>query len=1102
MRVHVRSLAFVLVLFLAFTARPASAQTTYATITGTVTDGSGAVIPGATVVATNVETGVTTSTTTNHEGVYAVPQLREGPYLLSIKAQGLREFIETNILLVARDIRRIDARLEVGTVETAITVIGTTAPIEVETPRISDVRTAEQLRTLPLNDPGVYSFLAISPMLSQRSGTYTFAGSRANQSQFAIDGNSMSDGVTDAPIGPLANYIESFKEVKLDLASNSAEFSSLGQVTIVSKSGTNRVSGALFDYYQSPNLRASDPFSGNRQAGVVHFPGAAAGGPIAIPKLYDGHGRTFWFASGETVTGSAASVDLNPTVPLAAWRSGDFSALGRPIRNPFTGEIYQDGRIPASALNPMALKIQDRFYPLPNTGNTSVLQSNNFRDTLPTDRAQPYYVTGRIDHNFTDVDRVYGRYTYYQSTNPVWEGNLPSFGQRDTLRHDTALTVSYTRILGASLVNESRVGHAFNNNPVAGPVNGLDVVRSLGLVGLAPGLPDVSGLLKVSFPGSGLTGLSQIDWNNPGFLNRVDQFQNQTTWLRGKHSLKLGAEIRHIDWEDVSASPNLFGSVDFTGRFTAVPGIANSGSPYADFLFGVPTTAARAFPPIGSRRYRWTYDFFTQDDWKATQNLTLSLGVRYDLHPGWIERDDRQAFFDFASGNIVVPDGGLSHVSPLLPAGYVNVVTAGSLGLPSRTLLRTDRNNIAPRLGFAYRPFGGTRTVVRGGYGLYYDLIPIDIWAGRAPFTFEETTFTNPTTPTVVLPTVFPATGTSGPATIGLPLAANPNLRLPYTHQLNATVEHERWGAAFRVSYVATLGRDMWYTRDANAPQPDGRLYVDKPRPFPQYPDISYVDNGATHDYHGVTVEVERRMSKGLFFQTAYTAARDMGETQEWTTRIENPFDLGGERGRDTATPAHRLTTAVMYELPFGREQKWMTNAPRAVDLALGGWEVSAVGYQQTGGYLTPTISIPDPTGTRYTSTATRPIVSLRPDQLFDPNLADPTIAAWYDISAFAGAPIGRFGTAARGAIEGPGLNVWHGGLHKRFRLADRPGAPTLRIELTTTNLFNTAQWANPNLNVTPTNVSAGRVTAVGGAAGSIQQANMRRARLGFRLEW
>src|SRR5438067_4541222 len=246
MRVHVRSIASGLIVLLAFTARAASAQTTYATITGTVTDGSGAVIQGATVIARNVETSVPTTTITNREGVYTVPQLREGPYLLSITAPGLREFIETNILLVARDVRRIDARLEVGTVETAITVTGTSAPLELETPRISDVRTADQLRTLPLNDPGAYSFLAISPMLSQRSGsTYTFAGSRANQSQFAIDGTSMSDGVTDAPIGPLANYIESFKEVKLDIANNSAEFSSLGQVTMVSKSVTNRLTGGL-----------------------------------------------------------------------------------------------------------------------------------------------------------------------------------------------------------------------------------------------------------------------------------------------------------------------------------------------------------------------------------------------------------------------------------------------------------------------------------------------------------------------------------------------------------------------------------------------------------------------------------------------------------------------------------------------------------------------------------------------------------------------------------------------------------------------------------------------------------------------------------------
>jgi hypothetical protein len=1109
MPVRLRSLAASTAIVLVLTAWRASAQTTFATITGTVTDSSGGVIGGAEVVATNVETSIATKTTTNSDGVYIVPQLREGPYMLSISAPGLREFLATNILLVTRDVRRIDATLEVGVLAEAVQVTGGATPIELETPRVSDVRTAEQLRTLPLNDPGIWSFLAVTPTVSLRSGVYSFAGSRYNQSQFAIDGTSMSDGVGESPVGPLANYIESFKEVKIDLANNSAEFPSLGQVTIISKSGANRFSGALFDYYQGPSFRARNPFSGQRQAGWLHFPGFAIGGPIVVPKVYNGRARTFWFVSGETVDGSAASVDLNPTVPIEAWRRGDFSALGRPIRNPFTGEVYADGRIPASALNPVALKIQDRFYPLPNTGNTAVLQSNNFRETLPVDRSKPYYWTARMDHDFNAANRMFGRFTLHQSTNPVWEGNLPAFGMRDQLRKNRALTLSYTRILGSTLVTEFRGGHTFNNNPISGPLNGLEVADFLGLRGLAPGLPDVSGVLKVNFPGSGLTGLSQVDWTNPGFLNRIYQFQNQTTWQRGTHTVKSGAEIRRIDWEEVVPSPNLFGAVDFTGRFTAVPGIAASGHPYADFLFGVPNTASRGFPPIPAQRRRWTYDFFAQDDWKVTRDLTVNLGLRYDLHPGWFERNDRLAFFDTASGRIVVPDGGRDSVSSLMPTGYVDVVTARSLGLPARTLIRTDRNNVAPRVGFAYRPFGGARTVVRGGYGLYYDMMPIDLQAARAPFVFSETPFTNPTTPTVVLPMVFPIAGTSGPATIGLPLAVNPDIQLPYSHQWNATVEHERWNTGFRVSYVATLGRAMWYTRDANAPMPDTRLYIEKPRPYPQYPDISYADNGGSHDYHAVTFEAERRFSKGLFFQIAYTAARDLADTGGntpsgvlWDARIENPFDLQNERGRDVATPTHRVTSAVMYDLPFGRERTWLANASRPVDAAIGGWQLSLVAYQQTGGSLTPTISVPDPTGTRYTTTATRPIVSLRPDQLRDPNLDDPTIAAWYDITAFAAPPIGRFGTALRGAVEGPGLNLWHLGLHKRFRLTDRAAGPTLRIELTTTNVFNKAQWANPNMNVTPTNVSAGRVTAVGGGFGFIQQADMRRMRLGARLEW
>jgi hypothetical protein len=202
------------------------------------------------------------------------------------------------------------------------------------------------------------------------------------------------------------------------------------------------------------------------------------------------------------------------------------------------------------------------------------------------------------------------------------------------------------------------------------------------------------------------------------------------------------------------------------------------------------------------------------------------------------------------------------------------------------------------------------------------------------------------------------------------------------------------------------------------------------------------------------------------------------------------------------ATPDHRVTSAVMFDLPFGRDRTWMRDAPWLLDAAVGGWQFSAVGYMQSGSYLTPTISVPDPTGTRFTTAATRPTITIRPDQLRDPNLEDPTIAAWYDVSAFGAPAIGRFGTAGRGAIEGPGLNVWHFGIHKRFRLADRAGAPTFRIELTTTNVFNEPQWANPNLNVTANNVTAGRITAIGGGAGSIQQAGMRTMRLGLRVEW
>ncbi|HKC85957.1 MAG TPA: TonB-dependent receptor [Blastocatellia bacterium] len=1078
------------------------AQTTYATITGTVTDANGAILPGVRISVRSMETNISSETVSNEEGVYTITQLREGTYTLSARASGFREFIAKDILLVARDVRRLDINLALGEMKETVQVSAGATLIETETPRIGDTRTANELKTLPLNTRGIWAYLSLSPMIVQRAGgsTISFAGSRSNQSQWSIDGTTMSDGVNETQIGPLANFIESFKEVKIDLANNSSEFGTLGFVTLISKSGDNDFHGSVFDYYTSPILRTRNPFATQRSGGVNHNIGFSASGPIYLPKLYNGKDRTFWFISAETTTGSQATSNLNSSVPLEAWRRGDFSALGIQLRNPFTNEVYPDGKLPPTLINPVAKKIQDRFYPLPNFGDVNAFTSGNFRLTVPRPFNTPKYLVGRFDQKFGSKDTVYARYTVHQQVVADWEGDLPSFGPRRQFRRNKALTVSYGHTFSPTLLNEFRFGHTFNNNPLEGPLNGLEVVKDLGIQGLAPDLPNIGGVFRVNFSGIGLTGLSQINWTRPGFLNKIRQLQDQVSYFRGKHSFKMGAEIRKVRWDSAGAGNSLFGNVTFGNTYTRVPGVSNSGHPYADFLLGVPTSASREFPPLLIERSRWMYEFFFQDDWKITPRLTVNLGLRYEYHPVWQEDKGLQASFDIRSGKIAVADAGFSKISPLVPPGYVEIVKASSLGLPSWTLVRTDKNNFAPRTGIAYRL--SNHTVARAGFGIYYDTTPINPSAGGVPFRIGEPGFTNTTpTPTLVLPQAFPATGTGGPSTISLPAAINPDLQLPYSQQWNLTVEHQRWNTGFRLSYVGANTRQMRYDFNINAPAIDDRLYINKPRRFPSYPGISYFDNGANHNYHALSLEAERKLAQGLYYQTSYTWARDVGDATEGS--IENPFDRGRERAVDQSIPTHRFNNAVIYELPIGPGRKWLSDAPRALELAIGGWQISAITYFQTGMFLTPTISIPDPTGTVFTTSANRPLVTIRPDQLRNPNLSNPTIDRWFDPSAFAAAPIGRFGTSARGAIIGPGTNVWHVGFHKYVTFKDNPRIPKFRVELTSTNFFNHPNWANPDTNLS----NAGSVATIRGVGGpntasTGDQAGQRSLRLGLRIEW
>ncbi|MCL5743176.1 MAG: carboxypeptidase regulatory-like domain-containing protein, partial [Acidobacteria bacterium] len=780
---------------------PSQAQTTFATITGTITDSTGAAVPGAAIVATHKDSNYSYTTQSNATGAYTLAQLLEGEYTLRVKAGGFKEFVAQRLRLVSLDVRRLDVQLEVGAVETTVEVTAGATLIETETARISDAKSAQQINSLPLNTRSLWNFIGLSPGVVQAGGgssTRRFAGSRANQSDASIDGITLSNQYDGTQISPLVSQVESFEEVRIDMANNTAEFGGIGQVTIVSKSGSNDLHGAAFDYYATPWFRARNPFAAQRGTGIRHNPGFSLGGPVYLPKLYDGRNRSFFFQSFETTRGSLILQNRNATVPLEAWRSGDFSRESA-IRDPFNHNTPFGGNaIPASRLNPVSLKIQQRFYPLPNFGDTTRISANNHR--IQSQRAfdPNTYVTTRGDHRFNDKHFLFGRYIWNRSHSRAYDSSLPAIGQRWQTRETRGINVSYTYTIKSNLLLESRWGFAFNNNPRNGPLMGLEVVKDLGLTGLSPNLPDVNGVFQVSFSQLGITGISQTQWRHPGFKNFAQQFQEHVSWFRGRHNLKVGLIAGRTLYEDWQMPSNLFGAATFSNRFT--------GHPYADFLLGIPTSSSRAAAPFLINRVRWNWDFFVTDEWKMRQNLTLNIGLRYELHPAWVEANGRQAAFDVSSGKIVVPNGALGRVSPLLPKGYVEVAEASSLGFDAKRVLTNEYNNLAPRLGIAWRPFG-PRTVIRTGFGIFYDIVPRAVSAGGAPFIINEPSYTNTQPiPNVILPAVFP-TSVAGPRTISLPGAYRRDLRTPYSMQYNFTVEHERWHTGFRASYVGTNTR-------------------------------------------------------------------------------------------------------------------------------------------------------------------------------------------------------------------------------------------------------------------------------------------------------
>ncbi|MBI4876083.1 MAG: carboxypeptidase regulatory-like domain-containing protein [Acidobacteria bacterium] len=1094
MRVFVsRLLLFALILAL-LGACTLSGQSTFATITGAVTDPNGALVPGVKVEITHQGTNYRYSAVSNDVGQYTLANIREGVYDLRAAISGFQEVVVTEIRVAGRDLRRVDLELKVGQVQTAVEVKGGATLIETETARIADIKDRTVMSALPLTLRRSWDFFQLSPTVSKPSGGWyiRFGGSRNKQGDVSFDGTSISN-IWGGPInGVLTDRTEGYQEMRVDTAGNSAEFAGVGQMSVVTRSGANEIHGSAFNYYAAPGLLARNPFSPTSTSSVEHVPGGSIGGPVWIPRIYNGKNRTFFFATIEFERFGSPGVSLfNPTVAPAPWRKGDFSTLlpGTVVKDPFGGNTPFPGNIiPQTRLNPVATKVQDRFFPQPNFGDPNLLTSQNFRQTVLAEKEINPTLTLRGDHRFSDKSFMYARLTRVDWINNSWVGAFPTIGRQKGNRFSRAASVAFTHTIRPTLLSETRWGYSSDNSPAAGPVNGLQLVKDLGLQGLAPSLPDLTGLYNVSFSGIGLTGLSGGAECNPCNFSPRHVFQQNVSWFRNRHSIKMGFGFGRAGYSTCSTPGSLFGNNTFSNRFT--------NHPYGDFLIGIPTTAARNYPPLRQDLVSWSYSGFITDEFRLNRTLTLTLGLRYEVAPGFTEAHGLLSMFDAGAGKVVVPDGSLNLASPLMPKGYVDVVEASSLGLPA-SLVRTDKNNLAPRFAVAWRPLGND-TVFRGGFGIYYDIVARNPSSASVPFNLAEPSFTNPADrPAVILPAVFPSTGTGGPSTVSIPGAINPGLRIPYSMQYSATIEHQRWDTGFRLSYIGTNTRQGVWSYDYNQPAADSRPYIDKPRAFPRYPSVSYFTNGAGHQYNSLTAEMKRTTSSGLHYQLYYTLARDIGDLEDGQSP-ENAYDRKRERAVWPDIPTHRLSGNVIYDLPFGKGKKFAAGAGRGMNALAGGWSLSVIGAAENGFFLTPSWTGPDPTGTRYTTSRTAPSVTLRPNHRRDANLSHPAPSRWFDVDAFAAPAAGSFGTSAKGVIKGPGTQVLHAALAKQFSIRERA---KLRLELNASNVLNHPNYVDPNTNITST-ATVGTINNVVNRNSKMDMAIPRYIQLIARLQW
>lgn len=1075
------------------------AQSTQGEILGSVTDPAGALVPGAKVTVTNLERGFRRSATTNETGLYRVPHLEPGSYSVTIEHAGFKQFKRTPLLLESGRIIRVDGGLEIGEVSQEVTVTEQTPVIETETGQIGHVVSSRLL--VDVSNPTLrhpVHALVLFPAAYFGGGDYSFNGSRSGAASHQVDGIESGNPQTGRVQGPLRPDFETLQELRVDMVNAKAEYQHTGTINAVMKSGGNQLHGQGSWYHQDSALNARNFFSPAKTDFHRDFFYFTTGGPVYLPRLYDGRNRTFFLVHLEK-NSQPSGLPSVLNVPTESMRRGDFSAISAVIRDPTNNQPFPGKILPASRIVPAASKYTEMFYPRPAGPNKdSALPSANYNSNEGIIRGlKEYSWTLRFDQKLSDKNTVYGRYLRNKNQSLIPSAGLPKNLVEPLFRINNSHSwiVSDTHVFTPTIVNELKLGIIREFWPDKASLEGKKVIESLGLIGYPYTLKNVFGGPVVSV--TGLSGISPLG-ERSSIINTWNLIDN-VTFLHRAHSFKTGFSFLLGHLSTTAAVPQAqYGSFSFNGFA--------SGYGYTDLLLGIPRTTGLAQPaePYYGSGTEWAVYF--QDDWKVSSRLTLNLGVRYERHSPWTEKNDQVHAFDLKTGSVVVPNArSQSAINPAFSSA-IPVRTAQQAGFPERSLIRTDTNDFAPRFSFAWRsPL--SELVIRGGYGLYYNGEARQSFLNMVAGPFINTaTYDNTITngvPGWTWPSVIPANATA--RALGIQDVSSPNLNRgsSYVQQWNLTLERQLRAFGLRLSYIGSSARQLTYLRNINQPAASTVPFNQNRRPYPLLRNITYFDIGGVQSYHSLQAELSRRLSNGFSLNAHYTLAKNLTDVQNTAAAggpVEDAFNRGSEYGNEAYTPRQRFVASSIWDVPVGKGRRLLRSAHPVVEGVLGGWQLSTVFSAYSGYFLTPTFSGRDISGTNITGG--------RPDRIADGNLPSEsrTVTRWFDLGAFAipAANSGRFGSAGRGIIVGPGS--W-GATLSVFKYFKIPGPESLkfRVEVQASNPFNHPKLGgrvgNPTMNIS--SGSAGRITSTDADGASLSGSTASREILiGVRVEW